>query len=92
MGSMPTLHTYLRELLERHRSSEAPEVQDLLRDLDLILASAPAPVYQYRHQIRWDETWLDLNEPGVGLVLERGHTVERRIILSDWEPVTEVPA
>ena len=93
MNGMANLHADLTELLALHRHSEVPEVQDLLRDMDLILDAAPAPVYQYRNHPRWDDTWMDLDESQVGAVLKHGHVVERRhAILGGWEAVTEVPA
>lgn len=92
MTGMANLHADLRELIARHRHSETPEVQDLLRDLDLILDSAPASVYQYRHHPGWDTTWMELDESQLEIVLKRGHTVERQALLGNWETVTEVPA
>jgi hypothetical protein len=82
----------LSELIGRHRDSETPEVQDLVRDLDLILSSAPAPAYQYRNHPKWDDTWMDLDESQLEIVLKMGHTVERQALLGAWETVTEVPA
>lgn len=92
MGSMPTLHTDLRKLLTRHRNSGIPEVQDVLRELASILASAPTPAYQYRNHPKWDDTWMDLDESQLEIVLKMGHTVERQALLGPWEPVTEAPA
>jgi hypothetical protein len=93
MIDMANLHAGLKELIERHRHSENPEVQDLLRDLGITLDSAPMPVYQYRNHPSWDETWMDLDESQVGIVLKHGHVVERRhAVLGPWEAVTEVPA
>jgi len=89
MTGMANVHTDLRELLERHRHSENPEVQDLLRDLELTIAGTPN--YRYRHHPTWDTTWMDLAEHQVAVVLKHWHTVERRIILGDWETVTEAP-
>jgi hypothetical protein len=87
MTGMASLHTDLRGLLSRHRHSETPEVQDLLRELDLILDLTPAPAYQYRNHPKWDTTWMDLDESQIDTVLKMGHTVERRLLLGDWEPV-----
>lgn len=92
ISAMANLHADLTELLARHRDSEVPEVQDLLRDLDLILVSASAPAYQYRNHPKWDDTWMDLDESQLGLVLKMGHAVERRALAGDWEAVTELPA
>ena len=92
MISMANLHTDLREIIKTHRHSENQEVHDLLRDLELTLDTAGTPEYQYRNHPSWDTTWMDLDEHQIATVLEHGHTVERRLILGDWEPVAEVPA
>jgi hypothetical protein len=87
------LHTELTDLIARHLPSKGEEAQDILMDLALLLNDAEvAPVYQYRHQMGWDDTWMDLDESQLEHVLRHGHTVERRPIAGGWEPVTEVPA
>jgi hypothetical protein len=92
MTGMANLHTDLRGIIDTHRHSENPEVQDLLRDLELTLDTAGPPAYQHRHHPTWDTTWMELDESQVAIVLERGHTVERQLLLDAWETVTEVPA
>lgn len=92
MDGMANLHTNLRKLLTRHRNSGIPEVQEVLRELASILASAPTPAYQYRNHPKWDDTWMELDESQLEIVLKMGHTVERQALLGAWEPVTEVSA
>jgi hypothetical protein len=87
---MADLHAGLRELLERHRHSEIPEVQDLVRDLELTIDAA-APVYEYRKRPSWVSDWKDLTEGQVPLALGPGYEVERRLAPGDWEAVTEIP-
>lgn len=90
MGSMTkNLHTELTDLIGRHLPSKNREAQDILMELTLLLQAAGAPAYQYRHQMGWDETWLDLDESQLPHVLKHGHIVERRPYAGDWEPVTE---
>jgi hypothetical protein len=89
---MEELLADLRKLAARHRRSANEDVQELVLDLSVLLDSAPAPAYQYRHHTNWDTTWLDLDESQLDIVLERGHTVQRRLILDSWENVTQVPA
>lgn len=85
----------LKDLAARHASSPGRDFGALLGNLNAIIAraeaNAPAAQYQYRHHLGWDDTWLDLDEAYVGLVLKQGHTVERRRVLDVWEPVTEAP-
>ena len=90
MWRMEELLADLRKLAARHRRTSNEEVQDLLLDLGIILDDAPVPEYQYRNHPRWDTTWMDLDESQLEIVLKHGHTVERRLISGDWEPVTEV--
>lgn len=93
MIGMANLQTELSKLLNRHRHSENPEVQDLVMDLEIILASVPTPAaYQYRHHMGWDNTWMDLDQSQLEHVLKHGHTVERRPLADGWELVAEVPA
>ena len=90
MIGMANLHADLRTLIERHLPSKNQEAQDILMELAILLGDTPT--YQYRNHPSWDTTWMDLDEHQIATVLEHGHTVERRLILGDWEPVAEVPA
>lgn len=92
MWCMDQLLADLRKLAARHRRTSNEEVQDLLLDLSIILDDAPAPEYEYRNHTSWDTTWMELDPAQIATVLEHGHTVERRLIHSTWENVTEVPA
>lgn len=91
MIGMANLHTDLRNLINSHLPSKNQEAQDILMELTILLHAA-APAHQYRHHPTWDTTWVELDESQVAIVLERGHAVERQLILGDWEAVTEVPA
>jgi hypothetical protein len=90
MRGMANLHVDLSELLSRYRHSETPEVQDLVRDLDIILDTVRT--YQHRHHPKWDSTWMNLESGQVGRVLVMGHIVERRLIAGDWETVNQEDA
>jgi hypothetical protein len=89
-GMSSTLHTELRNLIERHLPSKNQDSQNVLMELQWLLARE-SPAYEYRHNPGWDTTWMELDESQVELVLERGHSVQRRRIIGGWEPVTEVP-
>ena len=91
MTGMANLHADLRNLIDDHLPSKNQEAQDILMELTILL-HREVPTYQYRHHPRWDTTWLDLDESQIDIVLKRGHTVERRLILNEWENVTQVPA
>lgn len=93
MGSMEELLASLRALSERFADSPSDDAREISLELDALVQSAPAAEYEYRHNLGWDNTWMELDEAHVALVLKRGHTVERRqAIRGGWEPVTEVPA
>jgi hypothetical protein len=89
---MEELLASLRALSARYADSPGDDARELSWELDVLIQEAPSPAYQYRNHPRWDTTWMDLDESQVGVVLEHGHSVERRLILGDWEAVTEVPA
>ncbi|WP_139187281.1 hypothetical protein [Pseudarthrobacter chlorophenolicus] len=91
---MEELIAELKALAARHATSPNPDVQSILGGLNTILerAEVTPAAYQYRHHLGWDNTWLDLDENQVTLVLKNGHTVERRRIAGDWEAVTEAPS
>ena len=91
MVRMEELLADLRKLTARHRASSNEDVQELLVDLSIILDNAPAPAFQYRNHPTWDTTWMDLDEAQVDVVLQHGHTVERRLVSGDWASVTEAP-
>lgn len=92
MVSMEEFLADLRKLSARHRHTDNDDLQELLYDLNVLLADAPSPAYQYRNHPEWDTTWMDLDESQIAVVLKHGHAVERRMVLGDWKPVTEVPA
>lgn len=89
MVVMEELLADLRKLAARHRTSSNDDVQELLLDLNVLLDSAPAAVFQYRNHPTWDTTWMDLDPSQLDVVLKHGHTVERRLIAGGWEIVTE---
>jgi hypothetical protein len=77
----------LRALSARYRDSDSDEARELSWELDVLLQATPAPAYQHRHHMAWDNTWLDLDETQLEHVLNLGHTVERRALAGGWEPV-----
>lgn len=88
MGSMDNLATALAELAARHEASTEQDFAALLAEVKELAGHPPATGYQYRHNMGWDSTWMDLDEGLTDLVLERGHTVERRRVIGGWEPYT----
>lgn len=91
MSCMDELLASLRQLVKQYPDSPDGSYPDLLWDLNVLIDSAPAPVYQYRNHPKWDTTWMDLDESQVPVVLQHGHQVERRQVTGVWEPVTEAP-
>lgn len=95
MAVMKQLIADLKALVDRHAASPGRDFGALIGNLNAVLAQAEANPqnvqYLYRHHQGWDDTWLDLDEAHVGIVLKQGHTVERRRVLDAWEPVTEAP-
>lgn len=95
MSGMEQLIADLKVLVARHASSPGRDFGALIGNLNAVITQAEANAqkvqYLYRHHLEWDDTWLDLEESYVGLVLKQGHTVERRRVLDAWEPVTEAP-
>jgi hypothetical protein len=86
---MADLYAEIRKLTDRHRHSENPEVQDLVRELELAIAATPE--YEYRNRPSRDSTWKDVSPGQVAFALGRGYEVERRPVPGDWEAVTEIP-
>lgn len=86
-GMSSTLHTELRDLLQRHLPSKNQDSQNILMELQMLLAR-DTPAYEYRHNLGWDGTWMELDESQLELVLERGHAVQRRRIMGGWEDYT----
>lgn len=87
IGSMDTLSAALAELAARHESSPDQDFDALLAEVKE-LAGNPATAYEYRHNLGWDNTWLELDEPQLDHVLRMGHPVERRRIVGGWERYT----
>lgn len=93
MGYMAkNLHAELTDVITRYLPSKNQEPQDILMELAVLLHKTGTPEYQYRNHPAWDTTWMDLDEAQIAVVLKHDHTVERRLILGDWEAVTEAPA
>jgi hypothetical protein len=88
---MEQLIAELKALVGQHASSPNRDFGALIGQLNAVVTKAEAePVkYQYRHHMEWDTTWQDIAESQLPHVLKNGHTVERRRVDGDWEPVTE---
>jgi hypothetical protein len=85
MMSMDNLSTALAALVARHEANPVSDFDAFLAEVKDLANRPPAIGFEYRHHPAWDDTWLELDESQVAIVLERGHPVQRRRIMGGWE-------
>ncbi|WP_227471680.1 hypothetical protein [Paenarthrobacter sp. YJN-5] len=85
---MDNLSPALAALAARHEASLDKDFDALLAEVKQLAGHPPATGYEYRHNLGWDRTWMELDESQVDIVLERGHPVQRRRIMGGWEDYT----
>lgn len=88
---MDNLSSALAALVARHDNSPDKDFDALLAEVKQLAGEPPATGYEYRNNPGWDSSWFELDESQLDLVLERGHHVQRRRIVGDWEDYTGGP-